>query len=248
MESKYLFYASLVIIFALFVWWSFDWYNFYRQIQVGKRLAAQAENYERINPDAETSVLFIGDSTVVGTGATNKVYSTAGRLGADFLEFSITNQGVNGALVSDLEAQLDAVADQNFDIIVMQVGGNDVVYFTEWKAFEKSLASLLQKARKKSDRVIMLSSGDIGASPIWPAGVGWIFTSRTKKAREILLENTVAYEVSFVDLLTNGVNAEFATDPLKYHAGDSFHPSDEGYGLWYQALRLNLKRLGWLDF
>jgi len=246
MESKYIFYASLLIVLALVLWWAVDWYNFYQHIKTGRNLAAQAQKYERLNKKGETSVLFIGDSTVVGTGTTNNIYSTSGRLGTDFPEFSITNRGVNGALISDLEAQLDAVENQNFDIIVIQAGGNDVVYFTDWKSFESSLASVLQKARKKSDKVIMMSSGDVGASPIWPAGVGWIFTSRTHKAREILLETTVANDVPFIDLLTNGVNAEFGTYPQKYHAADRFHPSDEGYRLWYDALQLNLKRLKWL--
>ncbi|NCP66674.1 hypothetical protein GW756_00005 [bacterium] len=246
-ESKYILFVSFGLILALAVWWAFDWYNFYQHMQIGKNLASKAQRFERLLPQADFKILVLGDSTAVGTGTTNNTYSVAGRLAEDLPNSSIKNLGVNGALVSDLNSQLDQVGQQNFDLIIIQAGGNDVVYFTDLKKFETDLATVLQKVTEKSDRVIMLSSGDIGASPIWPAGVGWIFTKRTLEARQILLEKTAAYGVAFVDLYSNGVNVEFGKEPVRYHSPDSFHPSDEGYELWYESLKMNFKNRGWLS-
>lgn len=243
-ESKPLLIGLGLIIIGL-GWWLFEWFRFYHYMQIGKRLAAQAEPFSQSLENANFSILVIGDSTAVGTGTTDNKFSVPGRLGADFPNAKVTNLGVNGTLISGLNAQLDQVADQKFDLILIQAGGNDVVYFSDLKTVSSKLEIVLQKALKKSDRVIMMSSGNVGAAPIWPTGINWLMTHRTLKAREIFESVTAENQVAYVNLWEPKGSDPFQKQPDLYHAADNFHPSDQGYALWYEKLQLKLERLNW---
>src|SRR5438128_2600640 len=58
--------------------------------------------FERKNPHAKLKILFLGDSTALGTGAMDNTQSVAGWFGRDFPEAEIINRSRNGKRIKEL--------------------------------------------------------------------------------------------------------------------------------------------------
>lgn len=62
-------------------------------------------------------------------------------------------------------------------------------------------------------------------------------TSRARKARDIAREAAERHGATFVNLFHERDVEPFLADPKRFYASDYLHPSDDGYALWFQALR-----------
>jgi lysophospholipase L1-like esterase len=47
--------------------------------------------------------------------------------------------------------------------------------------------------------------------------------------------------VHYVDMWRLGNNDPFKRDPKKYYSADGFHPSEDGYGDWYDHIDVVIK-------
>src|SRR5579872_4311067 len=72
----------------------------YSKIQVSKQLIAKSQPFTQ--EGTKSAVLFIGDSTGVGTGADTNKDSVAGRFGQDYPKVTIDNLSKNGARVENI--------------------------------------------------------------------------------------------------------------------------------------------------
>jgi lysophospholipase L1-like esterase len=206
-------------------------------LQLGLMIADQAIAYEQHPTSPTARILVIGDSTTVGTGATTPQDSTAGLLGHDFPTADIMNQGVNGARVADLTTRFAEFSDDEFDLVLVQIGGNDIVRFTNYQQLEKDLHTVLAEAQRVGKQVVLLHCGDFGTARLLPVGTRWLITHRTKQLRAIYLRLAPQYEVRYVDLLRPRDRDPFANDPATYYAADQFHPSSTGYADWYEHIK-----------
>jgi lysophospholipase L1-like esterase len=209
-------------------------------IRIGVGLAQAAVPFERRLPGAETRILVIGDSSAVGTGAADPAQSIAGRLGADYPAAEILNEGFNGRKTAELVPRLQelAAAGEHYDLMVIQIGGNDIVRFTPYDEAAASLDQALQLATTMADQVVLLHGGNVGTAKLLPLGTRWIFTQRTKRVRENWLATADRYPtVHYVDIFRRAQHDPFATDPEKFYAADQFHPSGDGYGDWYRFVQ-----------
>lgn len=239
---KYLFFVgALALLFFL----ASEYRRVTHLFRTGKELAANARAFEQYPEVAAhglgPKVLFIGDSTAVGTGASDARESTAGRYGALYPAATVVNKGRNGMRTSELAQKLDEVEDGAFDLVVLQIGGNDIVYFTDFGELETSLDTVLQKAQTKlkdaSGKVILLSCGDVGAAPFFPRVVAPLWSRRTRQVRVIFLKAAEKYGARYVDLYVDKEHDVFRQDPKRYYAADSFHPSSEGYRVWFEEIQ-----------
>ncbi len=89
----------------------------------------------------------------------------------------------------------------------------------------------------------MMSTGDVGSAPAFPAPVGWLLSARTRAVRDVLMTAAGEAGITYVDLYRPPAQDPFLTDPDRYYAGDGLHPSAAGYGLWLEQL-LEDSRLG----
>jgi len=201
---------------------------------LAKQLGIQAHPYRQAGTGP--NFLVVGDSTAVGTGSKDPNNSTAGRLGADFRTAQITNLGVNGARVQDLSAILRGVSSQSFDLVLIQIGGNDVAKFTPLKPLEIELEIVLKQAKKLSENVIVITAGDVGAAPFWPLWTGRLFSRRKRHVRRIFIRQCNRAQVVFVDLYANKFLAPLMSD-WQFYAPDGFHPNDLGYEVWYKEIK-----------
>ena len=182
--------------------------------------------------------LIVGDSSAVGVGADPAEGSIAGRLASDFPTADVRSIAVSGHKVADAIRQIETLAaEERFDLIVIQIGGNDIVRNTAYKNLETDFPKLFELAKQHSDNVVQLTSGNVGTSKLLPFGTRWLFTLKTKQVRELFIRINQEQGTHYVDLFRNKANDPYAQDPDRYYSDDYFHPSAEGYGDWYTFVK-----------
>lgn len=206
-------------------------------INTGIALANAAVRYEQHPANPTQRLLVIGDSTAVGTGASKPEMSTAGLIGENHPTTEIINRGVNGARVADLPPRFKEFNDHEFDVVLIQIGGNDIVRFTDWTELEQNLKLVLMEANRVGKQVLILHCGNFGTAKLFPFGTRWIFTQRTAKLRELYQRVVPDYQATYIDLWRLGNADPFAREPYKFYATDLFHPSDAGYADWYEHIK-----------
>ena len=205
-------------------------------------LVKDAQAYQRIKPEAKLKILFIGDSTAVGTGAKDPRDSVAGRFGKDFPEAQIINLGINGESTHQLAQAFNPQKLSPCDLVVIQIGGNDIIRFTNLSNLEKDLDQLLSKVSRLSRKIVLLHSGNVGLAPFFPRYLEGPWRGRSLQVRSLFMTYAARYHAAYVNLFTERPNDLFLTDVHKYYSPDMLHPSGEGYGLWYKTIRETMER------
>ena len=228
----------VVVIFAiLFVTWQYARTRHF--IRIGEGLAAEANAYSQVPEKADLKFLTIGDSSAVGVGASSSAISVAGLLGKDYPNASIKNLGVNGARVADLPSRLQAEAGNRYDLVLIHIGGNDVVRRTDIGDIERDMRKVIDLAKKLTNQVVILHGGDIGEAYLLPLGSRWWFGRRTHQVRDLYIKLAEEKDVKYADILREkGFRGDdFHQFPQKTFAEDKFHPSDFAYAYWYEQVR-----------
>ncbi len=183
-------------------------------------------------------LLVVGDSTGYGTGATHPEESVAGRLGTLYPEASIENESVNGMKTAELATLLAAQPKgMTHSLIVLQIGGNDILFFTPLRDVERDIRVAYRAARERSERVVHLSAGNVGAAPAFGPALSALYHARTLRFREMFMRAAREEGVTYVDLYLPPPLDPFRADPRRYHSADGLHPSSDGYGVWFEKLK-----------
>lgn len=215
-------------------------YRVYRAFALARPIIDAAVPYTQEGNGVR--VLFAGESTGVGTGASRPQESVAGRLGADTLDATIENISKNGARMSDLLLALRALPEEKtYDVIVLQIGGNDILNFTSPENVRTELRSALTEATKRGKRVYLMTTGDVGNAPAFGPLLSRLYTARTNELAPLFIEEAKNAGATYVDLFEPRVSDPFYLEPFKYHAKDGVHPSSDGYAIWYGKLKSALK-------
>ncbi len=181
----------------------------------------------------ERMMLVIGDSTAYGIGASKPEDSTAGRV-STALNLGVENNSRSGARTREMLGQLDRSQHPRYELILMQVGANDVMKFSSIAKTAAELDAALQRATQMSDRVMLLTAGDIGTIPLWPVPLDDIYTLRTIELRDVFMAVAERHGVEYVDLYA--LPDPFLTDIDRYFTQDTLHPSSDGYAVWSEYI------------
>lgn len=182
-------------------------------------------------------ILIIGDSTAVGTGASDPRDSIGGRLAHDFPDAEITNVANNGGLIRDLEKQITPLTDRTFDLIIISTGGNDVWHLTRLSKIQEELAKTLPVLKKMSTwKIFFLLYNNIGDAPLFPKIFRGFLTRRCNKVQNIIRSVAYASEIPTIELFNNEKDNPFITNPDGLFAPDGIHPSSDGYRMWYHRM------------
>jgi lysophospholipase L1-like esterase len=240
-----IFLLSLVALLVLIV--IYDAVVIARALLRGSEVAANSNAYERQTAEFQRAMLVVGDSTAVGTGASAATDSIAGRLAADFPRLRIDNLGTNGALTAAVDEQLRNAPLERYDMVLIQVGGNDALRFTGADALRAAIGEAVSLASDLGEHVAVMSSGDLGAAPALPWPLSRLFSWRSHIVRKVFSRTAAQSKARYVDLFVD-VEADnpFLAEPDRYHARDGLHPSSAGYGAWYETLREQLPLTDWL--
>ena len=225
----------LLIVFGIVI--VFELAFFISKVNTGRRLAEASAPFEVKIKEAKQRVLVIGDSTGVGTGASGPADSVAGRIARDYPRTEIVNRAQDGARVEDIPEQLRGFKSWEFDLVLLQVGGNDIIRFTDLGKLKDSITEALHMAADKGGKVIFMSTGNVGLAPVFFPPVNWIYSWRTQKARAIFMAVSKSEKVEYIDLFRVKEEDPFTKDPATFYAADKLHPGSEGYRLWYEELK-----------
>lgn len=226
--------VTLVLVYFL--------YPIARAIRVSKDIEKNAIPYEQHPQDGTMRILVAGDSTGVGTGAEVSQDSIAGRIGKDFPTADIQNISENGITLEILRKKLDTLPESKYDLILIQIGANDVTSFTSKEKITEELTKVLDYAESHASSVVLVTAGNIGLSPVFKTPLSKVISARTLVVRDIFQkEADRRSSVNYVDLFKVAEDDIFSTDIKKYYAPDFFHPSSAGYEVWYQDIQTYLK-------
>jgi len=207
------------------------------RINRGKEIAAASRPFELQKPGAARRILVVGDSTGVGTGAARPEESVAGRIAAEFPCVEVVNLARNGATARDALIQLESVRRAPFDIVLVQVGGNDILGFTDLGELRETTRRVLAKARETGKAVLFMSTGNVGLAPAFFPPVSWLYAARTRQARAIFMDAAQTSGAQYVDLFREKGKELFLGDPDRYYTPDYLHPGSEGDRVWYEELK-----------
>jgi lysophospholipase L1-like esterase len=241
---SYLKIAAALALVALVAVITYQYIRIKRLIDKGQALAKTTQAFERIDPGADFSMLLIGDSSAVGVGAATPEESVAGRFGAAHPAISITNRGRNGERVSGLVRTFtpDVTKDKHYDLLLIQIGGNDVTHFTNLKQVEADLKTVLERAKTISQNVFVINGGDFITAPIWPWPINRIFSWRYHKIRDLFLKTVPANGATYVDVFAYEEANPVPGPHWDFYAVDGFHPNGLSYQEWFKALEFTLEQ------
>lgn len=198
-------------------------------------LAREARPYTAQPAQPGRRILVVGDSTAVGTGASAPGASLPGLIGHDHPQWHIDNLATNGARYADVVAQLQG-ASAGYDLVLVLAGGNDVIRFTSKEALRSQVEQVVELARQRGGRVVMMPCGNVGHAPFFIPPLSWAMARRSKSLHEIVREVAARRQVGYVRLLKPRDEDPFVARSKVLNAADGLHPSDAGYQEWYREL------------
>jgi lysophospholipase L1-like esterase len=226
-----------IVLVILVLGLLFDGVETYFHVQTGLEIAGHTSPFERTIIGAPMRILVTGDSTALGTGASDPRFSTAGRFGEEYPQAEIINISQNGLRLEEHVVLLEDSKLGSFDIIVAQIGANDIIYFTELNEVEENLRSVLSILSPRGKQVVVLHSGDIGDAPLIPWYISPIYTYRTYLVRSIYLDVISEYEnVAYVDIFKTDEKFFQENEVREYAAQDLLHLNNAGYGLLFKEI------------
>lgn len=233
-------YVLVALLLLIGVYGIYEYKRTVAFIEKGKLLSQQAIPYTTTANHGTATMLVVGDSTAVGVGSSRE-QSVPARVSIA-LGVSVENNARSGASIHDVRLQIQDASQKHYDLILIQAGANDIMSLRSYSEIENEAQQLLRDARMHSDRVVLLTAGDIGKAYIWPFPLNHILSHRTKKVRTIMQSLADNHDVVYVDLYT--LPDPFATDPERYYAADFLHLSADGYGVWAEHV-LNAIQKQW---
>lgn len=207
------------------------------RIKQSAELARRSEPFQAAPAAPLASVLVVGDSTAVGTGASSPATSLPGLIARDQPRLRIVNRAQDGAKFADVVRQLEAVSEsEHFDAILILGGGNDVIRMTRFEALEQDVAHTAQLARTRAGLVVFMPSGNVGNAPFFFPPVSWLMSRRSRALHGFVREAASDNGALYVNLYQDKADDPFAQRPKELNAADGLHPSDAGYHVWYDQL------------
>lgn len=200
-------------------------------------LITRVSPYEQTVSGAPT-MLILGDSTGYGTGATKAQDSVAGRVGAVFA-ISIKNESINGRTIGKLLADVKDLTG-SYELILLQIGANDILQHRDINFVEKELLELIQILSKRTNHLVMMSSGNVGTSPKFSGKEAEGYEQLTRNFRNVFLRVASETPLIYVDLFVEPENDPFVKNPDKYISLDGLHPSSAGYEKWFEKLSVTI--------
>ena len=205
-----------------------------RRIAGAGRLTRQSRPCNFVPPNPVGSVLIVGDSTALGTGASMPEATLAGRLAQRYPGFAIRNLAAAGARFEAIARQLQDAGQH--DVILVAGGANDVMRFTAHDRLAQSIELTLRRAAGQAGKVIVVPAPNVGNAPFFPPPLSWLFSRRARALHRLVRAGAAATGAAYVDLYRERADDPFAQDPQRLIAADHLHPSDAGYAVWFDEI------------
>lgn len=193
-----------------------------------------------------TTVVWLGDSTAAGVGASGPATSVAQRVAtamaaADGRPVELIVLARSGARVDDVrDRQVPALAERGLrpDVVFVSVGANDATHLAGADRFRRTYGELLDEVKPllaPGGRVVVLGVPDMGAIPRIAQPLRALLGLRGERLDDELRTLAAERGLRHVDLAAE-TGPAFRDSPSVNYAADDFHPSDAGYARWADAV------------
>jgi len=183
------------------------------------------------------SLLALGDSIIAGAGMPSREESLPVKF-ALALSLSMRRrvrwllEGENGADISDLVAQVDALEDsERVDVILVSIGVNDVTGLSSTRYWKNQIEMLISRFRERWPQAVVVFAGlpPMSKFPLPPQPLRF-----SLGLRATTLDNIAAGLVSRQEGM---LHIPTLIDPEQHSfCEDGFHPSPESCGVWAEEL------------
>ncbi len=192
-------------------------------------------------PGRPVHIVALGDSLALGTGASAPRNGFIFRAFLDVLarrpNSRIDSYAIGGSTVADvLRLQVPRLAGVRADVVIVCVGGNDVVRHVDAARFAATYTRLLARVRALQPHAAIVCCGvpDVGMSPLF-TGFEAAAVAQLARADDAAVRTSAhRFGAAFVDLFAVTVHAH--GDVGRFLSEDRFHPSDAGYRMLAAAL------------
>jgi lysophospholipase L1-like esterase len=185
----------------------------------------------------KAKLLVIGESTVAGLGARTHEFALAGQFAKHLaakigkaIEWTVI--GKSGVTARQaIEELLPQIPEENFDYILVGLGGNDVLKLSTPAKWRRDMQELLGILREKNpDAAIFLANCPmVGISPALPNPLRAILWELSKLHNDNVLELTSQIERVYY-------YPQPANVKIEGFFADGIHPSERGYADWAAAM------------
>ncbi len=114
---------------------------------------------------ADSKVIALGDSLTYGYGASPETAYPA--VLAEMTRWSIINEGVNGNTSADVLARTDQIISQNPDLVLLGVGGNDVLQRIHPETTRANITETIGKLKSANIPVVLIAQPHFSASALF---------------------------------------------------------------------------------
>jgi lysophospholipase L1-like esterase len=205
-----------------------------RRIGHAARLTRCSQPYNAAPAAPEGSLLIVGDSTALGTGASTPETSLGGRIAQRYPSLAIRNLASAGARFEAIAEQLQEAG--RHDLILIAGGANDVMRLTPASRLAQAVELTLRRAAQQATQVIVVPAPNVGNAPFFPPPLSWLLSRRARALHGLVRGSAAAVGAAYVNLYRDRADDPFARDPQRLIAIDHLHPSDEGYAVWFDEL------------
>lgn len=185
-------------------------------------------------------ILFIGDSVVLGIGASSPLSSLSGLLAQEYPNYAITVRGKVGIGVEETLSLLYKEST-HYDAILIFCGGMDIIRMKVLKKNFTAYHQLFLQAKTRAHDVIYIGPPNVGHSTLFLWCTSWWYRILSKK-HHFAMEN-VTQQHGVIHIPLYSTHDLFFNYSTKLYASDMSHPNDNGYQIWFTHINKYLKEL-----
>lgn len=179
-------------------------------------------------------VLIAGDSSAAGVGVSDQAQGLSGQLAAQLtaqFEVHWRLEATTGHQTRDTITRLQALPKQQFDVIILALGVNDVTHGTTRTRFYRQQSQLMQLLIECFEPRMILACGvpQMQHFPALSQPLAWVLGRQSARLDSVLA--TLASEIPAVAHMP----FQLPQDPA-LAAADGYHPSAQAYRLWAAVL------------
>jgi len=179
------------------------------------------------------AISVLGDSLAFGTGASEPTGGFAFRLYESIERerpgSEITNDAIGGTTIADvLRLEGARLHGTHPDLVILCVGGNDVVRRTDPRAFARSYTQLVDAIRREvpQAKLVLFGVPNVAISPLFADFDARAIALFSLQDDAAVRANAARTGAGFVDLFALSQSAK---DRPGFFSSDQFHPSDDGH-------------------
>lgn len=181
-------------------------------------------------------MVWLGDSTAAGVGATSARLAVPRQVAGGLdRPIELTNLAVSGARVQDVvDDQLQHLDALRPDVVLVSIGANDVTHLTARADFRRTYERMLA-AIPNDALIVLLGVPDMGAPTRLAQPLRAIAGLRGRQLDEVVRTLAGDHGTVYVDI-AGATGPTMRSDTARYFAADRYHPSNDGYALWADAV------------